>query len=110
MLSLLGVRGAGKRYLVPFVAPPSAHPVGPHGGEEGQVVAIGLGQEHRLPRVQGQAGAGVPLLRNSGPEREKAAGLCLLPPQTRRPALCSQALCPPPGPWLRVGMSFLLLL
>lgn len=48
-----------------FVAPPSAHPVGPHGREEGQVVAVGLRQEHRLPRVQGEAGAGVPLLRNS---------------------------------------------
>lgn len=78
--------GTGRRYLVPFIAPPSAHPVGPHGGEEGQVVAIGLCQEHRLPRVQGKAGAGVPLLRNSGAtERVKnalgrACCLCLWGP------------------------------
>lgn len=46
-----------------FIAPPSAHPIGPHGGEESQVVAVGLRQEHRLPGMQGKAGAGVPLLR-----------------------------------------------
>ena len=52
-------------YLVSFVAPPSAHPVGPHSGEQGQVVPVGLRQEHMLPRMQGEAGAGVPLLRDS---------------------------------------------
>lgn len=64
----------GIAYLVPFVAPPSAHPVGPHSREEGQVVAIGLRQEHRLPGVQSEAGAGVSLLRNRGATRrvEKA--------------------------------------
>lgn len=46
-----------------FIASPSAHPIRPHGGEESQVVAIGLRQEHRLPWMQGEAGAGVPLLR-----------------------------------------------
>lgn len=51
-------------YLVPFVAPPPAHPVGPHSRKESQIVAIGLRQEHRLPGVQGEAGTGVPLVEN----------------------------------------------
>lgn len=48
-----------------FIAPSSAHPVGPHSGEEGQVVAIGLCQEHGLPGVQGETGTGVSLLGHS---------------------------------------------
>lgn len=68
--------GALDGYLVALVAPPSAHPVGPHRGEEGQVVAIGLRQEHRLPWVQGEAGAGVPLLGDGRAQgfREGSAG------------------------------------
>lgn len=58
------------RYLVPLIAPSPAHAVGPDRGEEGQVIAVGLGQEHRLLWVQGQAGTGVPLLGN-GTEGEQ---------------------------------------
>lgn len=76
--------GTGTGYLVPFVAPPSAHPVGPHGGEQGQVIAIGLRQEHRLPRVQGEAGAGVPLLKRQGHTEE--IGRRLLPAAAPRSA------------------------
>lgn len=53
-------------YLVSLIAPPPAHPVGPHSREEGQVVAVGLRQEHRLPRVQRKAGTGVSLLEGQG--------------------------------------------
>lgn len=55
-----------------LIASPSAHPIGPHGGEESQVVAIGLRQEHRLPGMQGEAGAGVALLRKQTMERHVA--------------------------------------
>ena len=104
--------GTGTRYLVPFVAPSSAHPVGPHGGEEGQVVAVGLRQEHRLPRVQGEAGAGVPLLRKSrATERVEGAPTWAsasdgLTPQTL--PVGPRALCPDLG--LGVCVNFLLLL
>lgn len=95
--------GMGTGYLVPFVAPPSTHPIGPHGGEEGQVVAIGLCQEHRLSWVQGEAGTGVPLLRNSGDTDVvgAATGWACWPSQTCHPAPCLWGLCPPPRPWLR---------
>lgn len=106
MLSYLlgaGVGGTGPVYLVPFVAPPSAHPVGPHRREEGQVIAIGLRQEHRLPRVQGEAGAGVPLLRERGATHrvEEVTGWACRLCQARCPAHCPWALYAPPGPWLR---------
>jgi hypothetical protein len=53
---------------VTFVASPSAHPIGPHRGKESQVVAIGLCKEHRLPWMQGEAGTGVPLLKEQDME------------------------------------------
>lgn len=89
-------------YLVPFIAPPSAHPVGPHSGEQGQVVAVGLRQEHRLPRVQGEAGAGVPLLRDSRAQRGWG-GLPsgLLPLTGPPPPSAPGASSPPPRPRLR---------
>ena len=98
-------------YLVPFIAPPSAHPVGPHSGEQGQVVAIGLRQEHRLPRVQGEAGAGVPLLRDSRAQRGWG-GLPsgLLPLMGPPPTLCSRGLEPPTQTSAQGAASFLLLL
>lgn len=98
-------------YLVPFIAPPSAHPVGPHSGEQGQVVAVGLRQEHRLPRVQGEAGAGVPLLRDSRAQRGWG-GLPsgLLPLTGPPPTLCSRGLEPPAQTSAQGAASFLLLL
>lgn len=67
-------------YLVTFIASPSAHPVGPDRGEESQVVAIGLCEEHRLPGMQGKAGAGVPLLKKQDHRRVKATtGVVCLP-------------------------------
>lgn len=97
-----GGGGTGTVYLVPFVAPPSAHPVGPHSREEGQVIAIGLRQEHRLPRMQGEAGAGVPLLRDSG--ATQAGGgyrLGLPPPPGALPRTLPVGLVLAPGPWLQ---------
>ena len=100
--SLSSPPGDWEGYLVPFVAPPSAHPVGPHGGEEGQVVAVGLCQEHRLPRVQGEAGTGVPLLRNSGAtERGQKAPVGLLPVTDPPEHSVPGAPCPPTTLWPR---------
>lgn len=61
-----------------FIAPSSAHPVGPHSGEEGQVVAIGLCQEHGLPGVQGETGTGVSLLGHSRVAKSVTEGTLLL--------------------------------
>ena len=98
-------------YLVPFVAPPSAHPVGPHGGEQGQVVPVGLCQEHRLPRMQGEAGAGVPLLRDSRAQtRWSRLPSGLLPLTGPPPTLCSWGLEPPAQTSAQGSASFLWLL
>lgn len=80
---------------MPFIASPSAHPIGPHRGEESQVVAIGLCQEHRLPRMQGKAGTGVPLLRKQDHRGMKATTVESLPPTDHHPA-CTLLLgfCP----------------
>lgn len=86
---------------MPFIAPPSAHPIGPHGGEESQVVAIGLCQEDRFPRMQGEAGAGVPLLRRQDHRGMKATTVGFLPPTDRHlPSLHSAlgVLSLSPGP------------
>lgn len=86
---------------MPFIAPPSAHPVGPHRGEESQVVAIGLCQEDRFPRMQGEAGAGVPLLRRQDHRGMKATTVGFLPPTDRHlPSLHSAlgVLSLSPGP------------
>lgn len=97
--------GQGPGYLVPFVAPPSAHPVGPHGREEGQVIAIGLHQEHGLPWVQGEAGAGVPLLRDSGaPDgAEEVTGW-----ELTLPRMLPMGRAPSCRPWLRGLYEFLI--
>lgn len=79
-------------YLMTFVASPSAHPIGPHGGEECQVVAVGLRQKHGLPRMQGEAGAGIPLLRKQ--DRGRVMATIGVSASHRSPALSSWDLAP----------------